>query len=237
MVDAATAAGSASAATSGGLGRARLAENFDTFLTLLTTQLKNQDPLSPMDSNDFTQQMVQMTGVEQQLLTNDLLNKLISNTSSGISTAVSLIGKDVRAVSDEATLNGGQAKWVYKLDNEAADVKLEVVDASGRIVRTMAGDKTAGEHTLTWDGKDANGLKRGNGGTFTLRVKATDSSLAQVPSTTYVQGLVSGVEQVDGAAYITLNGGKVSWDRVTKVSEPVTASPAPTTPTTTGTGS
>jgi flagellar basal-body rod modification protein FlgD len=235
-IDAATAAAGAASGTSAvssGLGRARLAENFDTFLTLLTTQLKNQDPLSPMDSNDFTQQMVQMTGVEQQLLTNDLLNKLISNTSSGISTAVSLIGKDVRAVSDEATLSGGKAKWVYKLDNEAADVKLEVLDASGRIVKTLAGDKTAGEHTLTWDGKDANGLKRGDGGAYTLRVKATDSSLATVPSTTFVQGLVTGVEQVDGAAYITLNGGKISWDRVTKVSEPVIAPPAPTT----GTGS
>jgi len=75
------------------LGRARLAENFDTFLSLLTTQLKNQDPLSPLDSNQFTQQIVQMTGVEQQLQTNDLLKKLVGNTASGVSTAVSLIGK------------------------------------------------------------------------------------------------------------------------------------------------
>ncbi|HEY8572158.1 flagellar hook assembly protein FlgD [Phenylobacterium sp.] len=221
-VDATAAAGSTSAVSSA-LGRTRLAENFDTFLTLLTTQLKNQDPLSPMDSNDFTQQMVQMTGVEQQLLTNDLLNKLIGNTSSGISTAVSLIGKEVRAVSDEAALSGGQAKWTYKLDSEAADVKLEILDSKGRIVKTLAGDKQAGEHALTWNGKDSNGVQLGNGGTYTLRVKATDTSFAEVKSTTFVQGTVTGVEQIDGASFIAINGGMVPWDRVTRVAQPSTA--------------
>src|SRR5687768_7697082 len=99
-VDAVNAAATTSAASS--VGRTRLAENFDTFLTLLTTQLKNQDPLSPMDSTQFTQQLVQMTGVEQQLLTNDLLEKLVANTGSGVATAVSLIGKEVRADADLA---------------------------------------------------------------------------------------------------------------------------------------
>src|SRR4051812_43519004 len=88
---AATAAATAPGGDTSTLGRARLAENFDTFLSLLTAQLKNQDPLSPLDSNQFTQQLTQMTGVEQQLLTNDLLKKLISNTGSGVATAVSLI--------------------------------------------------------------------------------------------------------------------------------------------------
>ena len=105
---AATTATAAAAASATGdttaIGRARLAENFDTFLSLLTTQLKNQDPLSPLDSNQFTQQIVQMTGVEQQLATNDLLKKLVSNTTSGIATAVSLIGKEVRAEADVAAL-------------------------------------------------------------------------------------------------------------------------------------
>src|SRR5947207_10446296 len=101
-----TAAASSGSATA--LGKARLAENFDTFLSLLTTQLKNQDPLSPLDSNQFTQQLVQMTGVEQQLLTNDLLKKLVGNTGSGVSTAVSLIGKEVRAESADAGLKGGK---------------------------------------------------------------------------------------------------------------------------------
>src|SRR3954467_4612108 len=100
-------------------GQATLATSYDTFLKLLTTQLKNQDPTSPLDSNQFTQQLVQMTGVEQQLASNDLLKQLVSNTGTGVSTAVSLIGKDVRAVSNDANLSGGKAQWVYKLDKDA----------------------------------------------------------------------------------------------------------------------
>ncbi len=82
---------STQAAVSG--GGQRLAESFDTFLNLLTTQMKNQDPLSPMDSNQFTQQIVQMTGVEQQLLTNELLQRLVVASGDGVADAVSLIGK------------------------------------------------------------------------------------------------------------------------------------------------
>ena len=69
-------------AVSTSVGNQRLAESFDTFLVLLTTQMKNQDPLSPMDSGDFTQQIVQMTGVEQQLLTNDLLKQLVGSATA-----------------------------------------------------------------------------------------------------------------------------------------------------------
>src|SRR4051812_49289434 len=150
----ATSGASASVAN----GRNTLAQNFDTFLTLLTTQLKNQDPTSPMDSTQFTQQLTQMTGVEQQLLTNDLLTKLVSNTGSGVSTAVSLIGKDIRATSDSAGLKGGKAEWGYSLDRDASDVKLDILDSKGRVVRTIAGtDNKAGEHKLTWDGKATGG--------------------------------------------------------------------------------
>src|SRR4051812_42568476 len=104
-----------SASDTSALGRARLADNFDTFLSLLTAQLKNQDPLSPLDSNQFTAQLTQMTGVEQQLQTNDLLKQLVSNTGSGVSTAVSLIGKQVRAASGENALKDGKATWTYSL--------------------------------------------------------------------------------------------------------------------------
>src|SRR3990167_4316623 len=118
-------------------GRTRLTESFDTFLNLLTAQIKNQDPLSPMDSTQFTQQLVQMTGVEQQLLTNDLLEKLVTNTGSGIQTAVSLIGKEVLATSADAKLTAGKAQWDYKLDRDAADVTVEVLDSNGKVVQVV----------------------------------------------------------------------------------------------------
>jgi flagellar basal-body rod modification protein FlgD len=222
------------AATSG--SRTRLAENFDTFLTLLTTQLKNQDPLAPMDSNAFTQQMVQMTGVEQQLLTNDLLTKLVGNSSSGIATAVALIGKEVRAVSDDAALTADGAKWIYKLDSAADDLKVEVLDAKGNpvyVTAPAAADKTAGDHAFTWDGKDKNGHRLPNG-TYTLKVTAKDSLSKPIVATTYVQGVVSGVEQADGDTLLTINGGQVSWQTLTTITQ-AAAAPPTTTPPPTGT--
>jgi flagellar basal-body rod modification protein FlgD len=228
-IDAAAATQAAAASGVTGIGRQRLAENFDTFLSLLTTQLKNQDPLSPLDSNQFTQQLVQMTGVEQQLLTNDMLEKLVANTSNGISTAVSLIGKQVRAVSADAALAGGKAEWTYSLDRAAADVKVEVLDAKGKIVHAFAPTENgAGEHKFTWDGKDLGGSKLADGGIYTLRVTAKDSEAATVPSTIFANGVVNGVEQVDGQTLITINGAKVAWEKVTSVAQ---APVAPTTPT------
>jgi len=211
-----------------GTGRARLAENFDTFLTLLTTQLKNQDPLSPMDSTQFTQQLVQMTGVEQQLLTNDLLEKLVSNTGTGVATAVSLIGKEVRADSDAAALKGGKAEWTYNLDRAASDVKLEILDSKGRVVRTIAPtDNKAGEHKLTWDGKGQGGSDVADG-TYALKITAKDSEGSAVTNKIYADGVVTGVEQKDGSTFITLNGVLVPWDKLVSIRQPAESKTATT---------
>ena len=213
MVDAVSPTTAAASAT----GRARLAENFDTFLSLLTTQLKNQDPLAPMDSTQFTQQLVQMTGVEQQLLTNDLLEKLVGNTGSGVATAVSLIGKEVRADSDLAALSGGKAEWVYKLDRAASDVKIEVLDSKGRVVQTIApSDNNAGEHTFKWDGKTAGGSTAADG-VYSLRVTAKDSEGSAVPTGIVAQGVVTGVQQVDGQTLVTIGGAQIPWEKITLI--------------------
>lgn len=203
------------------VGRARLAENFDTFLTLLTAQMKNQDPLSPMDSTQFTQQLVQMTGVEQQLETNDLLKELVANSGEGVAGAVSLIGKQVRAASDDAGLANGKAEWTYNLGRAATDVKLEILDANGRVVRTVAGDKTAGEHTFTWNGKDQSNLASAPG-VYTLRITARDASGASVATSTSIDGVVNSVAQENGQTLVAINGAKIPWGRVTHIRLPTT---------------
>lgn len=219
------------------IGRARLAENFDTFLSLLTTQLKNQDPLSPMDSNQFTQQIVQMTGVEQQLATNDLLKKLVSNTTSGVSTAVSLIGKEVRAEADVAALKDGKATWSYKLDRAATDVKLEVLDSKGRVVASSAPvDNKGGEHQFVWNGKSAGGTGLAEG-TYSLRVTAKDSEGSVVPSTVFSEGLVTGVEQADGATLLTINGARIPWEKLVTIRQPAAPVTTAQTGSSTTTGS
>lgn len=213
-------------------GRTRMADSYQSFMSLLTAQIKNQDPLSPMDSTQFTQQLVQMTGVEQQLLTNDLLTKLVSNTGSGIQTSVSLLGRDVRAVNSTAKLTAGQAEWGYKLDRDALDVSIEVLDGSGKTVQVIKPtENKAGDHTVTWDGKDRTGQQLPNGGVYTLRVTAKDAAGTAVPVTNFVQGTVTGVEQVDGQTMLTVNGIRVSWEYVTSIAE--AAKPPATTPPTT----
>jgi flagellar basal-body rod modification protein FlgD len=205
----------------------QLSSNFQTFLSLLTTQLKNQDPLSPLDSNQFTQQLVQMSGVEAQLSGNALLQKVADNTGNGVSTAVGLIGKDVRAVSDTADLKAGKAAWTYNLPSDAADLKLEVVDSSGKVVHAEAPSTTkAGDHDFTWNGKDMSGNAMPDGA-YTLRVTALDGSGASLATQTYVQGHVTSVEQSNGATLITVNGSKVSWDKVVSITEASTATGSP----------
>jgi flagellar basal-body rod modification protein FlgD len=219
-VAATTAAATTAKSDTTAIGRARLAENFDTFLSLLTTQLKNQDPLSPLDSNQFTQQIVQMTGVEQQLATNDLLKKLVANTTSGVATAVSLIGKEVRAEADVAALKDKKAEWTYKLERAATDVKLEVLDAKGRIVATSAvADAKAGENKFTWDGKTSGGALLADG-IYSLRVSAKDGSGSVVPSKIFADGLVTGVEQADGGTLLTINGAQIPWEKLVTIRQP-----------------
>ncbi|MEO7639864.1 MAG: flagellar hook assembly protein FlgD, partial [Ramlibacter sp.] len=200
---------------------------------LLTTQLKNQDPTSPLDSNQFTQQLVQMTGVEQQLNSNTLLKQLVANTSNGISTAVTLIGKNVKAVCDNANLTGGQAQWTYNLASNATDLKVEVLDSNGNLVHAEAptGLK-AGDHAFSWNGKNLLGVQLPNGGSYTLRVTATDTGGKAIASTTYVQGIVTGVTQSSGGTNITVNGGPVDWAKVVSVEQPAPATTATNTNTT-----
>lgn len=218
-------------AVSSNVGKQRLAESFDTFLVLLTTQMKNQDPLSPMDSGDFTQQIVQMTGVEQQLLTNDLLKQLVGASGDGVADAVSLIGKQVRAATDQANLADKSAEWVYRLDREAKSVKIEVLDDKGSIVHVKAlSDVAGGEHKFSWDGKNILGAQLPNGGAYTLRITATDSAGAKVGHNTFIDGLVRAVEQVDGQTFVTIGGSRALWQTISSIGLP----PAAPTPATSG---
>jgi len=213
-----TAASKTSSATLQGLGS--LTENFNTFLTLLTTQLKNQDPTAPLDSNQFTQQLVQLTGVQQQLNTNALLQQVVGNTSNGVSTAVGLIGKDVRATGDTANLSNGQAQWSYNLPATASDLKVQVLNSAGTVLFAAAPTNlSAGDHTFTWNGKDTAGNQLPDGGPFTLQVTATDATGASIAATNFVEGIVTGVTQANGATSITINGGQVNLSNVTSVKQ------------------
>ena len=206
-------------------GAARLAENFETFLTLLTAQLKNQDPLSPLDGNQFTQQLVQMSSVEQQLLTNDLLKSLVASAGGrgGFGDPVDMIGKVVTAESGQTALTKDGASWAYELPKGAVKATLEVKTAAGQVVWSgPAPDLSAGRHAFKWDG-----TKTGGGaapeGIYTLEVKAESGDGKAMLGKTFIQGVVTGVELVNGSALLSLGKTQVSLDKVSAVNAPITS--------------
>lgn len=187
-------------------GQSSLNQSFSTFLTLLTTQLKNQDPTQPLDTNSFTQQLVAMTGVQQQLLSNQLLQQIASATGSGnVADAVNLIGKQATAASTDATLSGGKAAWTYTLGSAASSATLTISDANGKTVWTGAATGlAAGDNAFSWNGKDISGAQLADGGTYTLSVQAADSTGAAVTSAISISGQVASVTQANGQTLVKI---------------------------------
>lgn len=187
-------------------GSGMLASNFETFLTLLTAQLKNQDPMSPVDSNQFTAQLTQMAGVEQQLLTNDLLKGLLeAQQGGGLNGAANYIGREATAVWSATKFSDGEASWSYELGANADSATLQVLDGSGKVV--WSGDapaKTAGVHAFTWDGEATAGADGQDGQVYTLKVTAKDAAGNAVDSQVLTTGRITGVEMYDGQPYLTV---------------------------------
>jgi flagellar basal-body rod modification protein FlgD len=200
-------------------GLAQLADNYQTFLTLLTTQLQNQDPLSPLDTNQFTQQLTQMTGVEQQLLSNQLLQQLVTQNQGGsLTSAVGLIGQTVTASDATATLQNGTATWQFSTASTPSSMNATVSDSSGNVIWT--GGLTpngSGAQSFTWDGENTNGVQQSNGAPYTLAINATDATGATIPVSTNVTGQATAVQQLNGTTMVTVNGVQVPLSSVSAV--------------------
>jgi len=214
-----------------GAGSTMLASNFETFLTLLTSQLKNQDPLSPVDSNQFTAQLTQMAGVEQQLLTNDLLKGLLAaQGGGGLASAATYIGKEATAAWSATKFTDGEATWSYELAANAASARLEVLDGSGNVVWSGdAPDKTTGVHDFTWDGDATTGNDGQDGQVYSLRVTARDAAGGAVDAQVLTRGRITGVEMYDGVPYLTVGNSILPLSTVIALEEsraPMTPPPA-----------
>ena len=215
-----TAATTATATSNLSAGSSNLNIGYNTFLTLLTTQLQHQDPTSPLDTNQFTSQLVQMTGVQQQLLSNELLQTLVNQNggAGGVSQAVGLIGKTVSAAGGAATLDGGQASWSYNLGSSAASATLTVKNSVGTTVWSGPAPSLAqGRHDFTWNGKDSQGNQLADGGAYTLTVTGADSAGAVVTASTELKGVVSSVETVNGATVLNIGKSQVPYSSVDEV--------------------
>lgn len=195
--------------------------NFTTFLTMLTTQLKNQDPTNATDPNQFTQQLVQFAGVEQQISTNSKLDKLINLQKSSAGTAASLgyLGQYVETASDgKLVLQGGSSEIGYTLDRPMRDATVTIKDSAGKAIRTLSGSETRGNHYVSWDGKDAHGNAVADGAySFSVSATGTDG-IAVTPSDVRILGKVTGIStNSDGTTQLTAGGISFNASKINAV--------------------
>ena len=197
-------------------GKQLLGQNFDTFLRLLTTQLQHQNPLDPLDTNQFTQQLVQFAQVEQQMNMNTSLNTLISlQQTAQVEQAVDLIGKTVVVGTDAAQLKDGQAKWSFTAP-KAAIGTLTITDANGQTAYTRPYSLTAGAQSFTWDGKGNGGLRWAEG-QYKISIAAKDSSGQAVVAATEVTGTVDRVDVTKKPPILMIGGQGFTLDAIKQV--------------------
>lgn len=170
-----------------------LIANYEAFLQLLTTQLKNQSPLEPMDTNQFTQQLVQFSTVEQAIKTNQNLERLIAQTAASNALGlVGYIGTTVTAEGSKTELSGGSAVWQFN-SSQAATAEIAIRNAAGAVVFTRTIDIPQGTHLFSWDGTMNNGGVAPDGSySLSVAAKNTDGNLIAVD--TLVNGLVDGID-------------------------------------------
>ena len=172
-----------------------LGSDFNTFLTLLTTQLQNQDPTSPMDTNAMTQQLVQFANVEQQIAQNKNLETLVGlQNNNANSAAVAYIGHEVQVEGNTTDVTSSGTTWGYEFDAIPEAVTLNVLNEAGALVYTEEGNTTAGtRHSFNWNLIDGSGggLTPGN---YTMNVSALDSAGQPIDVKVDSTGLVSAVQ-------------------------------------------
>lgn len=213
---AATTTGSASTQNA----QTTLTGNFNTFLTLLTTQLQNQDPLSPMDTDQFTNQLVEYSQVEQQINTNSNLQQLIALQGAGESiSALPLVGQQIEYNSATASLaSGGQANFVYTLPSSTTSTNLQVTDPNGNVVYQTNGQTAAGTFVFNWNGQTNAGVQV-PAGDYTLTIQAVGPNGTTVTPTIASVGTVGAVGVQNNTATFTVG------DLAIPMSELVTVNP------------
>lgn len=197
----------------------KLADEFDEFMLLLTTQLQNQDPTEPLDTNQFTQQLVQFTGVEQSVEVNKNLERLIDlNSSQQTDSAVSYIGKYVETSGNSGFLSDGQASFSYDIPAGAQTASITVLDSVGRPVHTQTVEATPGEYTYGWDGVSSFDGTTLPDGTYSFGLAVRDINGNTLDATTYTSGVVTAVSLDTDTPVMTLNGVlEVDADNISSV--------------------
>jgi flagellar basal-body rod modification protein FlgD len=210
IATAASTATNSSAQRSG----AKLSADLGTFLTLLTTQLRNQDPTKPMDTEQLTQQLTQFASVEQQIAGNQTLEQLLVLQQAGqLSGTAGLVGRRVTMESNVLPLQSGVAEVMLPAAGRASRALVEVRDARGDLMRAETVQLGAGAATWRWNGKDQGGVQQADGAyRVTVTGQATDGTA--VPLATTVAGRVTGATRDGGALMLRLGAASIPFDRL-----------------------
>jgi flagellar basal-body rod modification protein FlgD len=208
--------GTASSSVSTALDNTEIASNFTTFLQLLTTQLKNQNPLDPLDTNQFTQQLVQFAQVEQQMKSNDQLSSLVSlEKSAQASTALAYVGATVVVDGSTAALTNGSATWNLNV-TKPSTATITISDSTGQNVFTGTAGVNPGTQTFTWNGRGNDG-RIWPSGNYTLTATAVDASNQSVAISTEVQAVVDSVDLSQSPPVMSINGQNYTLDKIKRV--------------------
>lgn len=173
---------------------AKLDDSYQTFLTLLTAQMKHQDPMDPMKSGEFTQQLVAFSGVEQQIQANQNLEKLsLQLAQNSMNSAASYLGKTAVVQHDIAKLHATGADWEYRNDVDTTSIDLNVRDLKGNIVHSSVGESGLGMQKFHWDGLDLSGNPMAEGA-YQLEIKAKNTADEAVNVTSFIKDIISSID-------------------------------------------
>jgi flagellar basal-body rod modification protein FlgD len=215
MTVAATSATTTAATTTTAASSASSSLTSTDFLTLLVSELQNQNPLEPTDSTEFVNQLTSYANYEQQQTLNSNLSTLVTSFNSLLTlNSSNYIGQTVTAKTDTGTLQSGQIAFGYSLDSAASNVALTVKDSSGNTVWSGSGTTTAGTNSFTWDGTTTDGTQLTDGGQYTLNVTATDSTGQSVYGYTTLTGKVTAVDNSTGTPMLKIGNSSVSTSNV-----------------------
>jgi flagellar basal-body rod modification protein FlgD len=202
----ATGSNASTAQAAATAGTQSLAGNFDTFLQLLTTQLQNQDPLDPLDTDEFTTQLVQFASVEQQINMNTNLQTLISlQQTSEATSAMQFLGSTVTLSGNTAALSASSpATWSFTSPSPATGT-VTITNSAGQTAYTGTVALTAGTQSFSWNGQSNTGVVW-PAGTYTMSISATGANGQPVTVSTQVQGVVTGVNLSQNPPQIMVGG-------------------------------
>jgi len=192
-----------------------IADNFQTFLTLLTTQLQNQNPLDPLDTNQFTQQLVQFAGIEQQMKGNDALANLVSIEKSAQSTqALVFVGQTVSVDGSTAAFDKS-ATWNFNAAADAA-ATITITSSTGATAYSRPYSMKKGDGSFLWDGKGNDGAQWPKGN-YKMTIVGKDSNGANVAISTEVQGVVDSVDLTASPPLLSIGGQNYTSDQIKRI--------------------